>query len=40
MQHAEAAAAVCELLLGNHVAPRKEFIIDSSDRLVRERIDA
>lgn len=40
MQDAEAAASVFELLMGNDVAPRKEFIIDSSDRLVRERIDA
>ncbi|GAA5198036.1 DNA gyrase/topoisomerase IV subunit B [Microbacterium jejuense] len=40
MQDAEAAATVFELLMGNDVAPRKEFIIDSSDRLVRERIDA
>ncbi|QKJ21167.1 type IIA DNA topoisomerase subunit B [Microbacterium hominis] len=40
MQDAEAAAAVFELLMGNDVAPRKEFIIDSSDRLARERIDA
>jgi DNA gyrase subunit B len=39
MQDAEAAASVFELLMGNDVAPRKEFIIDSSDRLVRERID-
>ncbi len=31
---------VFELLMGNDVAPRKEFIIDSSDRLERERIDA
>ena len=40
MQDAEAAASVFELLMGNDVAPRKEFIIDSSDRLGRERIDA
>ncbi|MCC2032166.1 DNA gyrase/topoisomerase IV subunit B [Microbacterium allomyrinae] len=40
MQDAESAASVFELLMGNDVAPRKEFIIDSSDRLVRERIDA
>lgn len=40
MQDAEAAASVFELLMGNDVAPRKEFIIDSSDRLARERIDA
>lgn len=40
MQDAEAAASIFELLMGNDVAPRKEFIIDSSDRLARERIDA
>jgi DNA gyrase subunit B len=39
MQDAEVAASVFELLMGNDVAPRKEFIIDSSDRLARERID-
>jgi DNA gyrase subunit B len=39
MQDAEAAASVFELLMGNDVAPRKEFIIDSSDRFARERID-
>ncbi|AWB86505.1 DNA gyrase/topoisomerase IV subunit B [Mycetocola zhujimingii] len=36
---AEQAAQVFELLMGNDVAPRKEFIIDSSDRLNRDRID-
>ena len=40
MQDAEAAASVFELLMGNDVAPRKEFIIDASARLDRERIDA
>lgn len=40
MDDAEAAASVFELLMGNDVAPRKEFIIDSSDSLARERIDA
>lgn len=40
MQDAEGAAAVFELLMGNDVAPRKEFIIESSDRLTREAIDA
>ncbi len=40
MRDAEAAAAVFELLMGNDVAPRKEFIVDSSGRLDRERIDA
>lgn len=37
---AEAAGRVFELLMGNEVAPRKEFIIDGSDALERERIDA
>jgi DNA gyrase subunit B len=40
MQDAEVAASVFELLMGNDVAPRKEFIVDSSDRLARDRIDA
>jgi DNA gyrase subunit B len=40
MEDAEAAASIFELLMGNDVAPRKEFIIDSSARLDRERIDA
>lgn len=37
---AEAAGKVFELLMGNDVAPRKEFIVDSADGLSRERIDA
>ncbi|WP_196832740.1 DNA gyrase/topoisomerase IV subunit B [Mycetocola sp. CAN_C7] len=37
---AEQAAHVFELLMGNDVAPRKEFIVESSDRLNRDRIDA
>jgi DNA gyrase subunit B len=36
---AESAARVFELLMGNDVAPRKEFIVESSDSLSRERID-
>nr|WP_241747990.1 DNA topoisomerase IV subunit B [Microbacterium aquimaris] len=40
MTDAESAATVFELLMGNEVAPRREFIVDSSDRLGRERIDA
>ncbi|MCU1634928.1 MAG: topoisomerase subunit, partial [Cryobacterium sp.] len=36
---AETAGKVFELLMGNDVAPRKEFIIDSSDQLNRDRID-
>ncbi|MBN9152735.1 MAG: type IIA DNA topoisomerase subunit B [Microbacterium sp.] len=40
VQDAEASADVFEMLMGNDVAPRREFIVDSSDRLARERIDA
>jgi DNA gyrase subunit B len=40
VQDAEAVASVFELLMGNDVAPRREFLIESSDRLARERIDA
>ncbi|MET0297100.1 MAG: DNA topoisomerase IV subunit B [Microbacterium sp.] len=40
MQDAEAASTVFELLMGTDVGPRKEFIIDASGRLDRERIDA
>jgi len=36
---AEQAARVFEMLMGNDVAPRKQFIIESSDTLSRERID-
>ncbi|BAJ76431.1 type IIA topoisomerase (DNA gyrase/topo II, topoisomerase IV), B subunit [Microbacterium testaceum StLB037] len=39
VQDMEAAASVFDLLMGSDVAPRREFIIDSSDRLARERID-
>jgi DNA gyrase subunit B len=39
IEDAEMAGNVFELLMGNDVAPRKEFIIDSSDRLSRDRID-
>jgi DNA gyrase subunit B len=37
---AEAASTVFELLMGNEVAPRRDFIVTSSDRLGRDRIDA
>ncbi|MET0725686.1 MAG: DNA topoisomerase IV subunit B [Leifsonia sp.] len=37
---AENAGKIFELLMGNDVAPRKEFIVDSSDRLSRDSIDA
>ncbi|WP_125133386.1 DNA topoisomerase IV subunit B [Microbacterium sp. 10M-3C3] len=40
VQDAEAASSVFELLMGTDVAPRREFIVESSDRLARERIDA
>ena len=39
-EDAEAAARVFELLMGNEVAPRREFIVESSDRLTRESIDS
>ncbi|WP_300265788.1 DNA topoisomerase IV subunit B [Microbacterium sp.] len=40
VEDAEAAGRVFELLMGNEVAPRREFIVDSSDQLSRESIDA
>ncbi|WP_040164321.1 DNA gyrase/topoisomerase IV subunit B [Microbacterium gorillae] len=40
LQDVEEANRVFELLMGNDVAPRREFIIDSADRLSRESIDA
>ncbi|MFI8594352.1 type IIA DNA topoisomerase subunit B [Microbacterium sp. NPDC078428] len=40
LEDAEAAGRVFELLMGNEVAPRREFIVDSSARLEVERIDA
>ncbi|MFT4230084.1 MAG: DNA topoisomerase IV subunit B [Microbacterium sp.] len=40
LEDAERATTVFELLMGNEVAPRREFIVDSSNRLDRERIDA
>jgi DNA gyrase subunit B len=40
VEDAEVAASVFELLMGNDVAPRREFIVEASDRLARERIDA
>jgi len=39
VEHIERAAEVFDLLMGSEVAPRREFIIDSSDRLARESID-
>ncbi|MCE1177469.1 MAG: type IIA DNA topoisomerase subunit B [Micrococcales bacterium] len=37
---AEAATSVFELLMGNEVAPRRDFIVRSADHLDKERIDA
>jgi DNA gyrase subunit B len=37
---AAAAEQVFELLMGNDVAPRRDFIIDSADDFERDRIDA
>jgi DNA gyrase subunit B len=39
VRDAEMSAKVFELLMGNDVAPRKEFIIAGSDRLELDRID-
>ncbi|MEL0317381.1 MAG: DNA topoisomerase IV subunit B, partial [Aquiluna sp.] len=35
-----AAENVFDLLMGNEVAPRREFIIDSADEFDRQKIDA
>lgn len=40
MRDLEAAERVFELLMGNEVAPRKDFIIESATEIDRERIDA
>ncbi|MCT9820069.1 type IIA DNA topoisomerase subunit B [Microbacterium sp. W1N] len=40
VQDADAAAHSFELLMGSDVAPRRDFIVSSSDRLDREAIDA
>ena len=40
MRDLETAERVFELLMGNDVAPRKDFIIDSAAQIDRERIDA
>ncbi|WP_353113554.1 DNA topoisomerase IV subunit B [Microbacterium sp.] len=39
-ESADAAVRTFELLMGNDVAPRREFIMTSGDRLSRESIDA
>jgi len=40
VEDAEAAMGVFELLMGSDVAPRRDFIVSSADRLDRESIDA
>ncbi|BDZ66321.1 DNA gyrase/topoisomerase IV subunit B [Agromyces mangrovi Wang et al. 2018] len=40
IRDAEQAGRVFELLMGNEVAPRKEFIVESAAALDKERIDA
>jgi DNA gyrase subunit B len=40
MRDLEAAERTFELLMGNEVAPRKDFIIESATEVDRERIDA
>ncbi|MFT4214073.1 MAG: DNA topoisomerase IV subunit B [Microbacterium sp.] len=40
VQDAEVASDVFELLMGSDVAPRRDFIVASSDRLDRDSIDA
>ena len=40
VRDAEAVSGVFELLMGSDVAPRRDFIVSSSDRLDREAIDA
>lgn len=40
VEDAAAAERVFELLMGNDVAPRRDFIIDSADSFERDRIDA
>jgi DNA gyrase subunit B len=40
MRDLETAERTFELLMGNDVAPRKDFIIDSATQIDRERIDA
>jgi DNA gyrase subunit B len=40
MADAAAVEKMFELLMGNEVAPRRDFIVDSADDFERERIDA
>jgi DNA gyrase subunit B len=39
LEHAESAELMFDLLMGNDVAPRKEFIVESAHDLDRSRID-
>ena len=40
IEDAENSEKIFELLMGNEVAPRRDFIIDSADSFERDRIDA
>jgi DNA gyrase subunit B len=40
VEDAEAAERVFELLMGNDVAPRRDFIIDSADDFDTDKVDA
>ena len=40
VEDAHRAAQIFELLMGNEVAPRKEFLVENAEDLDRERIDA
>ena len=40
LKDAEIAERVFDLLMGNDVAPRKDFIIDSAAQMDQQRIDA
>jgi DNA gyrase subunit B len=40
VEDSEMAEQVFELLMGNDVSPRRDFIVDSADSFERERIDA
>lgn len=40
LEEASSAERIFDLLMGSDVAPRKEFLIESADRLEKEQIDA
>lgn len=40
VEDAHRSAQIFELLMGNEVAPRKEFLVENAEELDRERIDA